>query len=84
MQKLPRWLELEMQYYIKGFTDFYVIHDLITDFIENKNIKDETKEITKICNHLTNARKWYENWKKLNANTSYELAKSYLFYLNNK
>ena len=78
-----RMLEYEMLSYIKWYNDdFFKLHDLITDYVENKNVKDETKKITKICNHLTDARKWYEKWKLLNAHTDYDIAYNSLLFIN--
>lgn len=82
MKKLPCELEKQLTNYIKWNTSQWYMQDLITAYIEKKNVKNETLKINMIMNDLWWARFSLENWNFTRASQELEFIKNTLLFIN--
>ena len=81
-KNLPTNLEKTLVSYVKWETSFSYTQDIVTDYIEKKNLKNETLKIRMIMNDLWWAKTTLENWNISLAKKNLEFIKNTLLYIN--
>ena len=81
MKNLPTNLEKTLVSYIKWETSFSYTQDIVTDYIEKKNLKNETLKIRMIMNDLWWTKTTLENWNISLAKKNLEFVKHTLLYI---
>lgn len=81
-KNLPTNLEKTLVSYVKWETSFSYTQDIVTDYIEKKNLKNETLKIRMIMNDLWWTKTTLENWNISLAKKNLEFVKHTLLYIN--
>ena len=81
MKNLPTNLEKTLVSYVKWETSFSYTQDIVTDYIEKKNLKNETLKIRMIMNDLWWTKTTLENWNISLAKKNLEFVKHTLLYI---
>ena len=82
MKKLPNNLEKTLVSYVKWETSYSYMQDIVTNYIEKKNLKNETLKINMIMNDLRWVKTTLENWNVTQAKENLEFVKNTLLYIN--
>ena len=81
LPKLPKDLTKALTSYVIWNASFSYIYDEITDYIEKKNLKNETMKIKMIANDLWMARQMADNWEYGHADDQLAFVKRTLLYI---
>lgn len=82
MKKLPIELEKSLTYYLCWDLAYCKMQDIITDYIENKNLNNETAKIRMIMNDLRCTKRLIETWKTKKAKSDLNFIKNLLLTIN--
>lgn len=81
MKKLPQELEKNIANYFKGLCSYSYLQEKITDYIEKKNLKNETMKINMVMNDARTGKTMLENWNIEQAQNMLDFIKHTLLFI---
>lgn len=82
MKTLPNGLEKSLIYYLSWSIAYCKMQDIITNYIESKNLDNETAKIKMIMNDLRCTKRLIETWKVKEAKSDLNFIKNLLLTIN--
>ena len=81
LPKLPKELTRVLTSYVIWNASFSYVYDAVTDYIERKNLKNETMKIKMITDDLRMARQMAEKWDYGHADDQLAFVKRTLLFI---